>query len=198
MFHCNKPLMGSSCLGPSQFLSIHLLNCARPSSVVVSWSCRSAQAHSHSSASPMELFTCCRSRPASGQPCCDPSNRRAEAFRKAIKILLLGTGESGKSTVLKQMKILHFQGFSDREKMEQAEIIRDNLHDSLCEVLKHLPKLGLHLDPQNQVRAGELLADTSRHFDEVYVRNINYLLQDEAFQACLRRGNEFHLMDNAK
>lgn len=146
----------------------------------------------------MELFTCCRSRPASGNSCCDPSNGRAEAFRKATKILLLGTGESGKSTVLKQMKILHFRGFSDREKMEQAEIIRDNLHDSLCEVLSHLPKLGLRLEPENRVRAGVLLADSGGRFDEAYVRNIKYLLQDEAFQECLQRGNEFHLMDNAK
>lgn len=35
-------------------------------------------------------------------------------FEKAIKILLLGTAESGKTTIIKQMKILHIDGFTDR------------------------------------------------------------------------------------
>lgn len=34
-------------------------------------------------------------------------------FKEAIKILLLGTGESGKTTVIKQMKVLHINGFSE-------------------------------------------------------------------------------------
>lgn len=36
-------------------------------------------------------------------------------FKKECKILLLGSGESGKSTIVKQMKIIHQNGYSRDE-----------------------------------------------------------------------------------
>jgi hypothetical protein len=37
-----------------------------------------------------------------------------EEDKRRIKLLLLGIGESGKSTVVKQMKIIHIDGFDDK------------------------------------------------------------------------------------
>lgn len=34
-------------------------------------------------------------------------------YESAIKILLLGTAESGKTTIIKQMKVLHINGFTE-------------------------------------------------------------------------------------
>lgn len=47
-----------------------------------------------------------------------------------LKILLLGSGESGKSTILKQMKILHQNGYTEEELIEYRPFIFKNLLDS--------------------------------------------------------------------
>lgn len=46
-------------------------------------------------------------------------------------IITLGTGESGKTTIIKQMKILHVQGFTAKERAEKAQQIRRNLLESI-------------------------------------------------------------------
>ncbi|ODV84209.1 hypothetical protein CANARDRAFT_201684 [[Candida] arabinofermentans NRRL YB-2248] len=43
--------------------------------------------------------------------------------KNQVKLLLLGAGESGKSTVLKQMKLLHKGGFSHQERLQYCNII---------------------------------------------------------------------------
>ena len=46
-------------------------------------------------------------------------------LRNEIKMLLLGAGESGKSTILKQMKLIHEGGYSrdERESFREVSIL---------------------------------------------------------------------------
>merc|ERR1712093_278796 len=48
-----------------------------------------------------------------------------------VRLLLLGAGESGKSTVAKQMKIIHQESWTEEERKNFVMTIHQNIYDSL-------------------------------------------------------------------
>lgn len=68
------------------------------------------------------------------------------------KLLLLGPGDSGKTTLLKQMKILHGQGFSDDErKKEWTPRILENIVKSMKALINACMDLDVDYESQNEV-----------------------------------------------
>ncbi|KAF7296231.1 Heterotrimeric G-protein alpha subunit 4 [Mycena chlorophos] len=63
------------------------------------------------------------------------------------KVLLLGAGDSGKSTVQKQMRFIHNAPFTADEKEHFRKIVFDNLTRGLQTVIESLDDLKLVLDP---------------------------------------------------
>lgn len=61
--------------------------------------------------------------------------KEKQVLRATHRLLLLGAGESGKSTIVKQMRILHISGFNEAEKREKIQDIRRNIRDSITVVL---------------------------------------------------------------
>ena len=61
----------------------------------------------------------------------------------SLRILLLGTGESGKSTVVKQMKIIHMNGFTEKEIDNFTLTVRGNLIDSMMILVLAMDTLGI-------------------------------------------------------
>ncbi|CAI4221623.1 unnamed protein product [Auanema sp. JU1783] len=61
-----------------------------------------------------------------------------ERRKKILKLLLLGPGESGKSTTLKQIRIIHDQGFSEEERKAKKEIIYANLLGGVSDVITYM------------------------------------------------------------
>uniref|UniRef100_A0AC11EAW3 G protein subunit alpha 13 n=1 Tax=Ovis aries TaxID=9940 RepID=A0AC11EAW3_SHEEP len=60
-------------------------------------------------------------------------SREKTYVKRLVKILLLGAGESGKSTFLKQMRIIHGQDFDQRAREEFRPTIYSNVIKDLLE-----------------------------------------------------------------
>ncbi|KAF7313272.1 Heterotrimeric G-protein alpha subunit 4 [Mycena kentingensis (nom. inval.)] len=62
-----------------------------------------------------------------------------------VKVLLLGSGDSGKSTILKQMRLIHRVPFSAQEKETFRQLVFDNLVTGLSLLLAALQHMDLQL-----------------------------------------------------
>ena len=81
---------------------------------------------------------------------------KASAKEIVVKLLLLGAGESGKSTFVKQMKIIHGDGYSIDELNSFISIIHGNLLTSMVQVIKAMDKLNITLhNPSSQTYASK-------------------------------------------
>lgn len=63
--------------------------------------------------------------------------------RKELKLLLLGCGESGKSTFIKQMRIIHGSGYSDEDKKGFCKLIYSNVFMSIQSMIKGMEQLAI-------------------------------------------------------
>eukprot|EP00118_Oscarella_pearsei_P000611 m.5375 g.5375 ORF g.5375 m.5375 type:complete len:361 (+) comp13013_c0_seq1:132-1214(+) len=121
-----------------------------------------------------------------------------------LKILLLGAGESGKSTFVKQMKIIHGDGFSKEDLAGYRVTICDNLLSSMKIVLNGMGTLRIILDvPSNKVHAETVLScvDPFQGSDGLLNPEVGAALKalwdDENVRYAVSKGNEFQLNDSA-
>lgn len=89
--------------------------------------------------------TATNSAPKASAGANDATNNTANApdEEKEVKTLLLGSGESGKSTIIKQMKIIHQNGYTDSELYLFKSTIYKNLLDCGRALLTAVDKFGL-------------------------------------------------------
>ena len=65
---------------------------------------------------------------------------------RQVKILLLGAGESGKSTILKQMRIIYSEGFRLDERKEVRQVIFSNMIVAFKIIAEEMRELGLNYE----------------------------------------------------
>jgi len=121
-----------------------------------------------------------------------------EAFK--FKILLLGTGESGKSTILKQLKLLHKKRLTQRE-LKQAG---DGIHASLVDCMRALVGAcrtfaTYELDEEGKKTEQEINdwdVDSNIRLNAEQGARFKRLFETEAIQKTYARRSEFWLLDS--
>ncbi|KAI9150927.1 guanine nucleotide-binding protein subunit alpha [Blastocladiella emersonii ATCC 22665] len=134
--------------------------------------------------------------------------RDAQRARNEVKLLLLGSGESGKSTILKQMMLIHGGGYTDADRQAFREIIFSNvLQSSIALYTGCTERLGMQLaggqaSEHAAARIQEALDDNRvadvDTFPGDLAQAVVALWNDRAIQAALQRSAEFQLNDSAR
>ncbi|ORY94630.1 heterotrimeric G-protein alpha subunit, GPA3-like protein [Syncephalastrum racemosum] len=119
--------------------------------------------------------------------------------RHECKLLLLGSGESGKSTIVKQMKIIHQNGYTEEELQYWRPIIYRNLVDSARSLLTSALKLDLQLsNPEDSALIENFHVREDTVLPENLIKAIHGLWSDPNTPECLERGSsKFYIMDSA-
>lgn len=130
-----------------------------------------------------------------------------------------GAGESGKSTILKQMRIIYSEGFHLDERKEVRQVIFSNMIVAFKIISEEMREIGMDYEnmeshvrrscrlfgfscgltkSQNAERviaaAEDIGADDS--FPQQCLPAMKTLWQDPSVQATIKRGNEYALHDN--
>jgi len=122
--------------------------------------------------------------------------------RRELKLLLLGTGESGKSTFIKQMRIIHGNGYSEEDKRQHIRLVYQNVFMAMQAMIRAMDTLEIPYgnnsseEKANVVRAIDY--ENVSSFEEPYVSYISDLWEDQGIQEAYDRRREFQLTDSAK
>ncbi|KAK9099517.1 hypothetical protein Syun_026562 [Stephania yunnanensis] len=135
--------------------------------------------------------------------------QETKAEKHIQKLLLLGAGESGKSTIFKQIKLLFQTGFDESELKSYAPVIHANvyqtikiLYDGLKEFAQNDVDISKYVLSAESKVIGEKLSEIGGRLDyprltKELAQEIETLWRDPAIQETCSRGNELQVPDCA-
>ncbi|CAI4227591.1 unnamed protein product [Auanema sp. JU1783] len=127
-----------------------------------------------------------------------------QVMRATHRLLLLGAGESGKSTIVKQMRILHIDGFNENEKLEKMKDIRRNIRDSMQVILRAMDEIDppVSLDDPSLEESRQYIlnipADPDYDYTAEFYDHVKKCWADKGVISCFERSSEYQLIDCAK
>ncbi|KAH1174775.1 guanine nucleotide-binding protein subunit alpha-15 [Mauremys mutica] len=121
--------------------------------------------------------------------------------RLELKLLLLGAGESGKSTFIKQLRIIHGAGYSEEDRKGFAKLVYQNVFASMQAMIGAMETLQIpYAQPENVENAKLVMGVNASKvvaLNRPYANAIESLWRDAGIQTCYERRREYHLLDSA-
>jgi guanine nucleotide-binding protein subunit alpha len=113
----------------------------------------------------------------------------------------VGAGESGKSTVLKQMRLIHAGGFNKQERKNWRSVIFNNLINAFQIILGAMEEQRTEFEDEANVRWAQYVGSDPEISPEEQVpidslHAFMSLWQDKGVQMAMLKGNEYALHDN--
>lgn len=126
------------------------------------------------------------------------------AFKREIKLLVLGTGESGKSTFIKQMHIINGEGYSVVARKSFIKYIRQNVFSAMETMISAMDLLNINYELESNNENAQIFKSYNKErlahsiIDPQYELILKELWSDGGIQKCYCRKNEYQLIDSAK
>lgn len=119
-----------------------------------------------------------------------------------VKLLLLGAGDSGKSTIAKQMKIIHLNGFSEEERSHYKSIIYNNVVQSMKVLVTATRDLNIAVSASLKEAADRFYrmdtgAGFSGNLTKEMAEEIKALWADSGIREAFSKQSQFQLNDSA-
>ncbi|XP_060652765.1 G protein alpha q subunit-like [Drosophila nasuta] len=119
-----------------------------------------------------------------------------------IKLLLLGTAGSGKTTFLKQMRIIHGDRFSDEKMLIYTKMVYQNIFMAMQSMIKAMEELEISYSDVENIDRAELISlidcGTIETLKDPFLSVIKCLWKDVGIQKCYSRRKEYYLIDSAE
>jgi len=120
------------------------------------------------------------------------------------KLLLLGAGESGKSTLFKQMISIYGKGWSEDDRADYTGIVHKNVLSSmqtLCQMSQLLAKEGLETAVSGDAQdSWDYIMERkeNEYLNEETCHHIKILWKDAGIRNTYSNRNRFHLIDSTE
>lgn len=118
--------------------------------------------------------------------------------------MIVGSGESGKSTIVKQMKIIHLKGYSDDELYNYRPTVFKNLIECAKAVINAMRQFDIEPAQEENRAFCDFLLEYSVEsgpqamIDPKVGEAVQAIWNDPAREQLMDRQTEFYLMDSAE
>lgn len=130
-------------------------------------------------------------------------------FEQMIKILVVGPGDSGKSTILKQMRIIHDKNYSYEECRRYKPVIIQNILDSTIRLAQAMSIFNINFDKKENIVNYEKILECNMKLksgdmndwnknSKDYADAIKSIWGDNSIKFCFEKRNLFYLIDSTE